>query len=156
MPLFDDFYRREFETLESLTVPDPDARTLVELLFARGYQVAIATQPVFPREAILARLRWAGVGADEFAYSVITSYEDMRACKPHRRYFADLLEQLSRRPAECLMVGDTLEVDIPREDMGLKTFWVNRTASQPPEDIRIPVSYTHLFLIIIIDSIIIS
>ena len=29
--------------------------------------LAIVTQPIFPRAAILARLRWADVGADEYA-----------------------------------------------------------------------------------------
>ena len=37
-------------------------------LQADGLQVAIATQPMFPRAAILARLRWADVPFDEFPY----------------------------------------------------------------------------------------
>jgi len=101
MPLFDQFYAHDFELLRKHTAPDPDARALVELVFARGYQVAIATQPMFPMVANLARLRWAGVGADEFQYDYIASYEGMKACKPHPHFFAELLEHLGRAPEEC-------------------------------------------------------
>jgi len=126
MPLFDDFYAHDFETLRDCTARDPDARVLVKLAFERGYQVAIATQPMFPMAANLARLRWAGVGAEEFQYDFIASYEAMKACKPHPHYFAELLEHLGRSPEECLMVGDSLEADMPARRLGLKTFWVDR------------------------------
>jgi len=133
MPLFDEFYAREFEALRRYTGRDPDARTLVDLVIDRGYQVAIATQPMFPLVAVLARLRWAGVGADECPYDYIASYESMRACKPHPRYFGELLRHLGREPGECLMVGDSLEADMPARRVGLKTFWVDRSpAGQPP------------------------
>lgn len=126
MPIFDEFYTREFEGLRQYTSVDPDARPLVQLAFACGYQVAIATQPMFPLSAIRARLRWAEVGAEEFPYDYITSYEVMSACKPHPHYFATLVERLGRRPEECLMVGDSVESDMAAGRYGLKTFWVMR------------------------------
>ncbi len=125
-PILLDFYANEFEALAQHTQPDPLARELVQLLQARGYQIAIATQPLFPRIAIEARLRWAGVGADEFHYDLITSYENMRACKPRTAYFEDVLQQLGRRATEALMVGDSPEADMPAGRMGLYTFWVDR------------------------------
>lgn len=133
IPLFDEFYARDFEALREYTKVDPDARVLVELTFRQGFQVAVATQPVFPLVAILARLRWAGVGADEFDYDQIASYETMTACKPHPRYFATLLERLGRSPEECLMVGDSPQADMRAGRLGLKTFWVNRDRAPRPE-----------------------
>lgn len=136
MPLFDDFYRHEFETLRKYTHVDRDARALVELLFAKGFQVAIATQPVFPLAAIEARLRWAGVGADEFPYAFIPSYETMHACKPHPRYFRFYLEHLGWRADECLMVGDSVESDLAAGELGFKTFWVVRGRAGEAQNVR--------------------
>jgi HAD superfamily hydrolase (TIGR01549 family) len=130
LPVLDAFYAHEFEDLRVHTQADPWARPLVELAFRRGYQVAVATQPMFPRTAILARLRWANVDADDFPYAYITSYEVMGACKPHPHYFRTLLERLGRAPQECLMVGDSLDSDMPARAQGLRTFWVNRRNPQ--------------------------
>ena len=108
---------------------------LVELAFAQGYQVAIATQPLFPRVAILARLRWAGVGAEEFAYQAISCYEMMSACKPHPHFFNTLVQCLDCHPAECLMVGDGVETDMPARRVGCKTFWVDRDPVPRPSQV---------------------
>ncbi len=134
-PLFDAFYADDFEALRSHTEPDPSARALVTLAFAQGYHVAIATQPLFPRSAILSRLRWAGVGAEEFAYAAITSYETMSACKPHPHFFNTLAQRLGCEPRECLMVGDSVEADMPARRVGCKTFWVDRDPVPRPSGV---------------------
>lgn len=125
-PILLDFYTREFETLAQYTELDPIARELVQLLQGRGYQIAITTQPLFPRVAIEARLRWAGVSADEFRYDLITSFEIMKACKPRTAYFEHVLQSLGRRAPEAVMVGDSPESDMPAGRMGFYTFWVDR------------------------------
>jgi FMN phosphatase YigB (HAD superfamily) len=134
-PLFEAFYAEDFDSLRCHTKPDPTARVLVELAFAQEYQVAIATQPLFPRSAILARLRWAGVGAEEFPYEVITSYETMGACKPHPHFFSTLVRRLRCNPCECLMVGDSLTADMPARLVGCKTFWVDRDPGLEPSEL---------------------
>lgn len=136
IPLFDEFYAQDFESLREYTDVDLDARVLVELSFNQGFQVAIATQPIFPMAAIHARLRWAGVGAEEFDYDFIASYETMTACKPHPSYFATILERLGRSAEECLMVGDSPEADMRAAHLGLKTFWVNRDHVPRPGGMR--------------------
>ena len=119
-----DYYKNAYENLQPLTSPMPGARALVSLCVASGLQVAIATQPVFPLVAVQARLRWANVGADEFAYDWVTSYETSRACKPHPQYFIDIATRLGCVPSECLMVGDSPDTDLPANRAGLKTFWI--------------------------------
>jgi FMN phosphatase YigB (HAD superfamily) len=126
MPAFEAFYQQEFHTLASLTEPDTMAASVVETGLSQSLQVAIATQPLFPLAAIQARLRWAGVGTDRYAYDLITSYEIMRACKPHRAFFGQVLETLAREPHECLMVGDSIISDMPARELGIRTFWVDR------------------------------
>lgn len=132
MPLFDAFYATEYEQMSAYTEPDPHAKRVVDAAFARGLQVVIATQPVFPRSATLARLRWAGVGAETYPYAIITSYEELGVCKPHPLYFRTLLERLERPAYECLMVGDNLEADMPARALGLRTFFVNRQRRPAP------------------------
>jgi FMN phosphatase YigB (HAD superfamily) len=134
-PLFDDFYAHEFEALRALTTVDPAARELVTWAFDRGLQVAIATQPMFPRVAILSRLRWADVPYEEFPYHWLACYETMRACKPHPRFFLEILEGLGRRPEECLMVGDSPAADMPARDLGLRTFFVDRGTRADTDDV---------------------
>jgi len=133
IPLLDEFYAHDFEVLRGDTQPDPYGRPLMEALFERGYLVAIATQPLFPRSAILARLRWADVPAETFPYHWVTSYEVMSACKPQPRFFLSLAERLGCAPAECLMVGDSLDADMPARTCGLLTFWVPRHQQTHPD-----------------------
>ena len=136
LPRFERFYAQAFDGLSVHTEADPEARRLVTRAAANGYQLAIATQPVFPRQAILARLRWARVPADEFAYDFISSYERLAACKPHPLFFQTIMDALGREPEECLMVGDSPSADMPARRLGLRTFWVNRTGSRAPFRMR--------------------
>jgi len=135
VPVLQEFYDRDFEALRIHTQPDPWAVKVVALAREKGLQLAIATQPVFPRSAILARLRWAGVPHEQFNYDLVTSYENMRACKPRRRYFEDILDALHRTPEEALMVGDSPEADLAAAELGIKTFWVVRDASHVDKSI---------------------
>lgn len=125
--LVDEFYRVDFDALRVHTDVDPDARRLVRLARERGYQLAVATQPLFPHVAILARLRWADVPHEEFEYEFVASYDSMRACKPHRAYFRAILQELGRQPRECVMVGDNVDTDLAgAARLGLRTYWVQR------------------------------
>ena len=133
MPLFDEFYEKDFDALAEYTAVDPDARILLELASAQGYQLVVATQPIFPLAAIQARLRWAGVG--EFAYDYIATYDTMSACKPNPRFFQAILTRLGRLPEECLMVGDSLDSDMPASQLGIKTFWVDRGRFEKPSGV---------------------
>ena len=137
MSIFDEFYHTGFEALHIYTQRDPAARRVIEWACAHHLRVVIATQPLFPPEAIQARLRWAGVGAEEFPYALITSYDQMRASKPHPLYFQDILDRLNLKAEECCMVGDSLEADMPAGKLGFKTFWVQRKPAPQPEKIAV-------------------
>ena len=134
IPFFHRFYETRFDGIRPLTRPRPEARSLVEWAFAQGYQVAIATNPMFPLVAVERRLDWAGLGVDRFDYDLITTYENMHATKPHPAYYAEILDLLGREPDEALMVGDDWERDIaPAASLGLETYWVVDPASERPD-----------------------
>lgn len=134
-PLFERFYAEEFPKLAALTRPVPEARQLVSWALAAGFDVVIATNPLFPRTAIEQRLSWAGVGVDEFPYSLVTTYEIMHATKEHFSYYLEILERIDRRPEECLMVGDDWAWDIrPTVELGMLAWW----AADPREGRPLP------------------
>jgi HAD superfamily hydrolase (TIGR01549 family) len=123
MPIFEDFYARDFSQLRIYTRTRPEARAIMGEVFAQGYAVVIATSPVFPSTAIEQRLEWAEVR--DFDYALITSYENMHACKPHPAYYREILDKTGCRAEECLMVGNSFEDDIaPAMELGIRSFWV--------------------------------
>jgi len=133
-PTIDAFYRTEFSNLRRATERRPEAAELVQYCFEAGFKVAIATNPVFPREAINQRLEWAGVGVGDFAYELVTAYENMHATKPSTRYYQEILTVLDVAPEHGLMVGDDWENDIiPASKLGLATFWVADQEVRAPD-----------------------
>lgn len=122
MPLFDRFYAEEFPALKSLTSVQPGARSAVEAAIGHGMSVAVATNPVFPKEAMVHRLTWAGL--NDLPFALVTSYEDMHACKPNPEYFSEVLDRMGCRPDEALMVGNDVEEDLVASKVGMKTFLI--------------------------------
>lgn len=114
-----DFCREELAELQPLVRPHPLARALVEACLARGWRVALATNPVFPRALIDARLNWGGLA--DLPFQPVTSYETSRQCKPHPGFFTDLLEDLGLPPQSCLMVGNDTLHDLAAGRLGMPT-----------------------------------
>jgi FMN phosphatase YigB (HAD superfamily) len=129
---FERFYVEEFPRLRRLTRRRPEARSLVASALEQGLQVAVATNPMFPRVAVEERLAWAGVPVEQFDYSLVTTYENMHATKSHLGYYREILEKLGRRSGECLMVGDSWKMDIvPASAVGLQVYWVTEENELP-------------------------
>lgn len=125
MPVFEQFYRNEFKELKDVlgVRPHPSARRMIEFLFEEGYEVVIATNAIFPREAIEERMRWGGI--DRLPYKLVTCYETMHFCKPNLEYYRETLEIIQYEPRECLMVGNNVDEDIVASALGLKTYLVD-------------------------------
>jgi len=127
MPLFGDFYAHDFEKLRPYAEARPEARPIMKEAFARGYDVVIATNPLFPMTAIRQRLDWAVIG--DFDYKLVTALENMHFCKPHPEYYEEIMAKIGRRDQECMMVGNDCGEDIaPASEVGMKTFWVTEDA----------------------------
>ena len=99
---------------------EPMAKQIVDWLCEKGIRVVLATNPLFPSVATENRIRWAGLRPEDFAY--FTTYENSRYCKPNLDYYREILEKLSLKPEECLMVGNDVGEDMVAEQMGMKTF----------------------------------
>jgi FMN phosphatase YigB (HAD superfamily) len=129
-PTFIDFYAKDFPRLRQYTRRKPEARPVVQAAFERGYDVVIATNPLFPSTAIEQRMAWAGVSG--FPYRLITSYENSRAVKPNLLYFEQILETIGHPPQACLVIGDE-DMDMVAAHLGCLTFLVPsaRTKLEP-------------------------
>lgn len=122
-PVFDRFYQEEFHGAKAAARENPLAKRAVEGLKAKGYTVALATNPLFPLVGQATRLSWVGLRPEDFA--LVTSYESCSYCKPNPAYFTQVLEQLGRRPEECLMVGNDVREDVlAAEAAGLSAYLV--------------------------------
>jgi HAD superfamily hydrolase (TIGR01662 family) len=118
------FYEEDFPALKRYTRPRPQARPLVQTLFDQGYQVIIATNPMFPRRAVEHRLDWAGVL--DFPFQLVTTYENSHFCKPNPRYYREIIGRLDSHPEEAIMIGDDFGNDIePALQVGIYTYWIN-------------------------------
>ena len=122
-PVFDKFYAEEFHGAKAATRENPLAKKVVEELKARGYTGALATYPLVPLAGQATRLSWLGLRPQDFA--LVTSYESCSYCKPNPAYFAQVLEQLGKRPEECLMVGNDVREDmLAAQAVGISTYLI--------------------------------
>lgn len=130
-PRLDDFYSLEFPRLRSLTAAVPEAPAVVEQARARGLEVVVATNPLFPLTAIEQRLEWAGVPAHENDYALVTSYETVHFTKPSPAYYAEALALLGRLPSEAAMVGDNFDADLaPARLLGIAVYHISAEPDQ--------------------------
>lgn len=138
-PLLERFYSEAFPQLEPLVGKCPAAPKVIEWAKARGLQVVIATNPLFPRTAIEQRMAWGDVGVDRFDYELVTCYENSHATKSSPAYFLEIVEHLGRQPGECLMVGDNWGWDVVcAGEAGVPSYWIAADGATPPEP-EIPV-----------------
>ena len=120
---FHEFFSGDLSFLDPLMQPLSLARPLIEQSLERNLTVVIATNPVFPRAVVEARLARAGLS--EYNFHLVTCYENSRRCKPNPGYFTDILTHLNLQAEECLMVGNDSRHDLAARDVGIPTFLVD-------------------------------
>ena len=120
MPVFDEYYRNEFQQVSKTCGCDARAAKLIARLKEKGYRLVLATNPLFPAVATHSRIRWAGLNAEDFA--LVTTYENSTYCKPNLEYYGEIAKKLGLDPAQCLMVGNDVGEDMAAGRLGMKTF----------------------------------
>lgn len=130
----EDFYDRVFPTLASLTSPRPEAVDLVKYAFSQGWNVAIATDPLFPRKAILERLRWAGLDSAKYPFILISDFHNFHFAKASVSYYPEFLARMGWQDEPVLMVGDSFDRDVmPSRQAGVPVYWLTEDASSQPD-----------------------
>ena len=122
------FYQGSYQELRALTEPIAGARQLAQCLLDQGLLVAIVTNPLYPEDAILQRIEWAGLADLIPDFAFITHSECMHFAKPALAYYAETLARVGIEPDEALMVGDLVENDIaPAQALGIHTWQVDES-----------------------------
>lgn len=134
-PIFADFYATDYPTLQYLTKRKPEARLAVQAAFDGGYDVVIATNPLFPETAIRQRMAWADVA--DFPYRRVTTFENSRFAKPNPRYFAEILDAIGCPAEAALVVGDEA-ADMIAGRLGCTTFLIPSTNTKLDDDTPAP------------------
>ena len=119
---FVDFYSNIFPTLGHTCGYQPLAKDFIKALKDKGYEVIIASNPIFPLVATKARIRWAGCNPDDFKY--ITAYENSRFSKPNLKYYEEVLEKTGYKPDEVIMVGNDVREDMIVNKLGIDSYLI--------------------------------
>lgn len=130
-PIFDEFYASDFDQIKELCGFTENANAAVKAAKAHGVPVVLATNPIFPVEAQVKRVQWAGVNPDDFAF--ITSYENSRYCKPRPEYYIDIANEFGCRPDECLMIGNDTSDDMTAAKIGMSVFLITDCLINKPD-----------------------
>ena len=117
---FEDFYKNEFQLVQNVCGYIEKAGYTIKLLKKHGFNVALATNPIFPSIATESRIKWAGLNKEDF--ELVTTYENSKYCKPNLNYYIEILNKLNVKPEECLMVGNDVDEDMIARKLGMKVF----------------------------------
>ncbi len=117
---FEDFYQTKFVDLgQHFEIDRKTPAEIIEYLKAKGKRLVLATNPLFPKEAVEARLGWIGIDAADF--ELLTHYENMSYAKPNPNYYREILAKMNVEPENCLMIGNDLKEDAVASELGIKT-----------------------------------
>ena len=119
---FVEFYNTIFPTLGYTCGHQPLAKDFIKALKDKGYEVIIASNPIFPIVATKARIKWAGCNPDDFKY--ITAYENSRFSKPNLKYYEEILEKTGYKPEEVIMVGNDVREDMIVNKLGIDSYLI--------------------------------
>lgn len=128
-PEFDGFYAKEFHGAKAACGENPLAKRAVEGLKAKGYDVILATNPIFPLVGVRTRLSWVGLTPEDFSH--VTAYETYTTCKPNPAYYEEILRNTGKRPEECLMVGNDAQEDTAALKAGIPVYLVTDCLLNP-------------------------
>ena len=121
---FTQFLDTGLEPLADAIFEIPEAFALLECCRQARIPLVLATNPVFPRALVEARCRWAGLDLEYF--TLLTSLENSRYCKPQSGYFAEVAARIGVDPQDCLMVGNDTCHDLSATKIGMTTWLVDR------------------------------
>lgn len=128
-PVFDEFYAHEFDQAKTSVGQNPLARKAVRGLRGKGYDVVLATNPLFPLAGVETRLAWLGLAAQDFSF--VTTYENSTYCKPNPAYYQEVLAKTGKRPEECLLVGNDAREDLAALQVGIPVYLVTDCLVDP-------------------------
>lgn len=121
--IFPQVYGDRYNIIKSVTSVNPYAQEIVSLMKEKAEYTVVATQPMFPIEAVVKRLSWTGLSPDMFDY--VTVYNDSSYSKPNPMYYKEIMDRFSATAENTLMIGNDVSEDImPCVELGIDTFLI--------------------------------
>lgn len=114
---YENYYHNEYVLTKNATKPSIYANLLIKELKKKGYNLILATNPLFPRIATLRRIEWAGLDPNDF--TLITTYENCSYCKPNLKYYEEIINKLNLKKDECIMIGNDTSEDYVITKLGI-------------------------------------
>lgn len=116
------FYQTTFQECEKVCFITDTSKKIIRVLKEKGYRVAVATNPIFPKVATYSRLRWLGLIPEDF--ELVTTYEECHYAKPNPAYFTEVCERLQIKPEDCVMIGNDVVEDGCAVKLGIEVMLV--------------------------------
>ena len=133
-----EYYTTTFENVYDITLPNPFAVRIAELMREKAEYAVVATMPVFTIEAVAMRMGWVGLTPSMFDH--VTTADTSCYCKPNPLYFKEILDRFGVTPEQALMIGNDVREDMyPCRELGIETFLVTNhkiTHGLPFDDFR--------------------
>ena len=127
---------------ETLAATFPEERSKLHVVFPETIDVLTDLRRTFPLALVtngpseLQRHKIQATNLGRF-FDEITISGDLGIGKPDPRIFSMTLDRLGAPASAAVMVGNSLERDVGgAQRAGLRGIWVNRSASDPPLDIK--------------------
>jgi FMN phosphatase YigB (HAD superfamily) len=119
---FNNYYSTDFHRVKESTAEVQSMNYCIKLLKSKGYNLVVATNPLFPKSAIHTRIQWAGFEPEDFDY--ISTFETNHYCKPQIKYYEEVLRDINKSPEKCIMVGNDVQEDLIVKSLGVKTYLI--------------------------------
>ena len=121
--IFPDVYGDRYDIIKTVTSENPYAQEIVKLMKEHAQYTVVATQPMFPLQAVKRRLSWTGLSDEMFDH--LTTYDNCTFCKPNPLYYKEIMDKFSATPENTVMIGNDITEDIlPCQKLGVETFLI--------------------------------
>lgn len=123
-PVMERFYASElYNSIGRDVERFEDGLAALRILREKGYPLYLTTLPVFPLQAVEARLAWSGI--DPSCFGFITTYDECSAVKPSLDYYRQCIDRAGvDDPSQVLMVGNNTSDDFAILDLGCDAYLV--------------------------------
>lgn len=121
-PHLEEFYRTDYHSLVECTKPTELARKLIQAACDKGYGIVLATNALFPLDAIKTRMKWANIL--DFPWIGITDYASTIGGKPNVRYYEHIINKHDIDANGSWMVGNDAYEDMIAKEVGFSTYLV--------------------------------
>lgn len=118
--IFNKFYNNDYAELITCIQKIHEANEVVSILKDKGYNLILATNPLFPKKAVEKRAGWGDIDCSNFSY--ITSYENSSYCKPNINYYYEIIKKNNLKVEETMMIGNDLIEDLAIEKTGISCY----------------------------------